>query len=902
MKKALIYIGSILGVLILLLIITPLLFKSKLVGIVQEQFVKQANATINFNPDIELSLIRSFPNLSLGIKDLSIVGVNEFEGDTLITWEKLSLSLDLMSVIKGEEIDVRSIYLNNPKIHALVLSNGMANWNILKTDSTQQTTTQDTTQSKFNLKLKRLEITEAIIEYDDKTSSTYSLINGFDYKMSGDFTHDEFLLSVISEIKELTIAYGGITYLNKVNLNIKSDLDMNMPQMKFTFKENQIGLNALKFNFDGYTQLKNENIEVDVKYNSPEATFKEFLSLIPGAYTKDFQDVKTSGKFEFNGFVKGTYTENNLPSFQFNLAVNNASFKYPSLPTEVKDIQIDLKVSNNDGSINNTKINLSKLHADLGGDIVDAGLIAENIMTDPLIDAWLKGRINLSNLNKFIPLETGTELKGILTSDVIAKGNVSAAQKQNFQAFTAAGEIAVQNMYVKTPQLLVPFQLYDAKLIFNPNKLNLAAFNANIGRSDIKLNGELTDFFPYLFSNQTISGKLNLQSNLLDVNEMMGISGSSSDNNETSEDTTSLIAPEIPSNINFTFTSKINELRYANYNIKNLGGQIMMANQSLNLNNIGLNMLGADFKLNGNYETINPLKPSTSIDFVINNLDIQQAFKTFNTVQKLAPIAENMAGTVSTSFKLNTQLDKHLNPNYDKLFAEGVLDINQAEITNVKLFKLVSETLKNPKYEKVGLSNTKIAFKVEQGRIHTQPFDIKIGGESMNIGGSTGIDQTIDYKGIIKISKNDLGFADKALQDAISKFNTELNANVKTSNYYDIELLFGGTFSKPTLKANLAALAKKETDALKDQALEALNAKKKELEDKAKAEAEKLKLKAQEEAQKAKAEADRLKQQAQEEAKRAKAEAERKIQEEKERQKKALEEEAKKKLKGIFKP
>jgi len=251
MKKALIYIGSIIGVLILLLIITPLLFKSKLVAIVQEQFVKQANATINFNPDIELSLIRSFPNLSLGIKDLSIVGVNEFEGDTLITWDKLSLSLDLMSVIKGDQIDVRSIYLNKPKIHALVLSNGMANWNILKTDSTQQTTNQDTTQSKFNLILKRLEITEAAIEYDDKTSSTYSLINGFDYKMSGDFTQDEFLLSVISEIKELTVAYGGITYLNKVNLNVKSDLDMNMPQMKFTFKENQIVLNEFKFNFDG---------------------------------------------------------------------------------------------------------------------------------------------------------------------------------------------------------------------------------------------------------------------------------------------------------------------------------------------------------------------------------------------------------------------------------------------------------------------------------------------------------------------------------------------------------------------------------------------------------------------------------------------------------------------------
>ncbi|MBP9688213.1 MAG: AsmA family protein [Bacteroidia bacterium] len=293
MKKTFIIISVVLAILFGTLILVPFLFKDKIVELVKQQANNNINANVNFNNDISLSLIKNFPNFTIGIKDLSVVGIEDFDGDTLISWANMEATVDVMSVINGDQIKVRKILLESPIVHALVLNNGKANWDIAKADTTTQTIT-DTAQTKFNLSLNSLEVTNANIVYDDKVGNIYTNLSAMDYNMTGDFTQDIFNLSILSSIKQFNMAYGGVTYLSKVNTNIKMDLDMNMPEMKFTFKENTFSLNDLQFNFDGFVQMLNDDINMDIKFGANQASFKSFLSLVPGVYTKDFADVKTA--------------------------------------------------------------------------------------------------------------------------------------------------------------------------------------------------------------------------------------------------------------------------------------------------------------------------------------------------------------------------------------------------------------------------------------------------------------------------------------------------------------------------------------------------------------------------------------------------------------------------------
>jgi hypothetical protein len=902
MKKVLITISILVGILLATIILVPILFKDKLVEVVKKQANQKINATVYFNNDINISLIKNFPNLTLSIKELSVVGIDDFDGDTLISWQNLEATIDLMSVINGDQITVIKILLESPTINALVLGNGKANWDITKVDTTEAPTT-DTGQTKFNLSLKTLEINNANITYNDKVMGVYTKLAEMDYDMSGDFTQDIFDLSILSNIKQFDMAYGGVKYLNKINTKIKIDLGMNMPESKYTFKENSISLNELTFNFDGFIQMLKDDIIMDLKYGADKASFKSFLSLVSGAYTQNFADVKTDGTLAFNGFAKGTYNEKSLPAFSFNLLVAHAMFQYPSMPVAVKDIEINLALTNSDGNLNNTVVNLSKFHMDVAGDAFDAKLLAKNIMHDPQIDSWLKGKINLANVNKIAPLEDGMSIAGTLTADVKAVGKVSDIENQRYESFNAGGEILAQNIQFKSKDLLQGFNLSQAHLDFSPKILALKSFDAKIGKSDINMNGELRNFFPYMFSNGVLNGKLTLNSNLIDANQF--ISAEPEGTPPAAEDTTSLVAPEIPSNINFVFSSNIKQLLYSNIDITNFVGGLVVQNQKLLFNNIGLNTLGASIKMNGFYETTNPNKPTTQIDFNITNLDFQKAFKTFNTVKKLAPIAENMFGSFSTNLSLTTKLDNHLNPIYATLFANGKLNIPNAEIKDVKLFNKLAEALKNDKYKSVGLKNVNIVYKVENGSIYTEPFDVSIGGKKMNLYGSTGLDQTIDYKGTTDVKRSELGAINTALETALASLNTQTGSSIKMDENISVALGIGGTFTNPKITTNLADIGKQQANSLKGQAAEELAKQKKLLEEKARAESDKAKAEAErikkETEAKVKTEADKAKQKARAEADRIKKETEQKAAEEKERLKKQAEEEAKKKLQGIFK-
>lgn len=896
MKKLFISLAIVLGLLVAAIIILPVVFKDDIVALVKKQANENLNAKVNFNNDITLSLIKNFPNFTIGIKDMSIVGIGDFEGDTLVSWKDFEATVDIMTVIKGEQISVRKIMLDAPRIHALVLSNGKANWDIMKPSADTTQTATDTSATAFNLKLKKLEINNAYIVYDDKTMGMFSRLDGFDYDMSGDFTQDEFVLNIVSTIKSLDVAYGGVKYLNEVNTVLKADLSMNMPQMKFVFKDNSISLNALKFNFDGFVEMPGDDIKMDLKYSADKAAFKDILSLVPGIYTKDFENVKTSGTLAFNGFAKGIYNEKQLPAFAFNLNVNNAMFQYPALPVPVKDIEVKLAVTNPDGNLNNTLVDLSKFHMDVAGDAFDARLIAKNVMQDPSIDAWLKGRVNLGSVTKIVPLEGGMEVKGIITADVTAKGAVSTLEKQNYEAFDAAGQIVAQDIYFKSPDLPQGFTLAIAELLFNPRTVTLKSFDAKIGKSDMKMNGEFSNFFPYMLSKGTLNGKLNFSSNLIDANQF--ISAEEAPAPTAAADTASITAPEIPANINFVLTSNIGKLLYTNMEITNFVGGITVAGQKLSFNKIGLNTLGAAIKMDGYYETTNPVKPTVAMDFGISNLDIQKAFTTFNTVKKMAPIAESMKGSFSTTLNMTTQLDQHLNPVYPTLFATGTLTIPNAEISDVKTFNKIADALKNDKYRKLAISNVKLDYKVENGRIYTQPFDVKVAGQKMSLSGSTGLDQTIDYKGLVSIPRKDLGVVNSAMESALKSLNTKAGTSINLNEMIDVELGMGGTFNDPKITTNLADIAKKQANSLKDQAKDEIDRQKKMLEEKARAEADRIKKEAE---TKVKAEVDKAKQKAQAEADRIKKEAEDKAKAEADIAKKKAEEEAKKKLKGIFK-
>ena len=113
---------------------------------------------------MSLSLFRHFPKVSISLNELSVIGTDEFAKDTLIATKNLDASVNLMSVIKGDDIKVSGVYLESPRIHALVNKEGKANWDIAKEDTTAASTS-DTSASAFKMTLQTYEIKDGYIFY-----------------------------------------------------------------------------------------------------------------------------------------------------------------------------------------------------------------------------------------------------------------------------------------------------------------------------------------------------------------------------------------------------------------------------------------------------------------------------------------------------------------------------------------------------------------------------------------------------------------------------------------------------------------------------------------------------------------------------------------------------------------
>ena len=119
MKKVLRILLITIGVILLLLITIPILFKSKIEAIVKEKVNQEILATVDWSR-FSVSLFRGFPDFSVNIHNVSVVGVDPFEGDTLAGIKRFEFRVNPFSAIR-KDIQVKSILLDHPLMFHLLV-------------------------------------------------------------------------------------------------------------------------------------------------------------------------------------------------------------------------------------------------------------------------------------------------------------------------------------------------------------------------------------------------------------------------------------------------------------------------------------------------------------------------------------------------------------------------------------------------------------------------------------------------------------------------------------------------------------------------------------------------------------------------------------------------------------
>jgi len=810
-KKILKIVGVLLLLIVLALFAIPFFFQDAIKAKIADAINEKVDAKVSF-ADADLSLFKSFPQANVSVEKLLIINKAPFEGDTLISLGELNLQMSIKELFKSKEesMNIEAVSTENGLINIIFNKDGIGNFDIALKDDDKS---DDGKSDPLALKIKEYKVTNLRFKYTDEGSKIRMIIDSLNHSGTGDFANSKLDL-VTKSTASVSLFMDKANYMNHVPLTLDAVLGIDLDQSKYTFKENKALINKLPLEFDGFIQMVENGQQYDLKFKTPTSSFQNFLGLIPAAYAANIKDVKTTGDFSVTGFAKGLLSDNTVPKFNVAIASNNASFQYPNLPKSVQSIVIDTKIINETGLANDTYVNLDQLSFRIDQDVFNAKANIKNMAENALVDAKLNGVINLGNVSKAYPVKLTVPLSGILKADVATKFDMKSVETNQYEKMQNSGNMTLTGFrYVDDAKKVM--NINKAIVQFTNTRINLQELDLTTGKTDMKVNGVLENFYGFMFKNQELKGNFNMNSNQFAVADFMSPETPKTKTEKPKEEV------KIPAFLNCSLTAKANTVLYDNLALKNVSGKLIIKDQKVTLENVKSDIFGGQIGANGDVSTKGKI-PVFNMNLNMKAVDIQQTFTQLEMMKKIAPIAGVINGKLNTTIKLSGNLDaKEMTPDVNSLNGDliGQLLSTTVNPSNSELLTKLDDNIKFLDLKKINLNDLKTALTFKDGKVNIKPFDLKYQDIKVTVGGQHGFDQNMNYNLKFDVPAKYLGLLGPDVNKLISKLSP---TDISKLENIPINALMTGNFKSPKISTDVKSGVANLTNQLVKQQKEKL--------------------------------------------------------------------------------
>ncbi len=928
LRNTLLILGSLVVLSVAVLVAIPLFFEDDLKDLLRRELNKQLLAKVEF-ADLNLSLLRGFPNASISLLNYSVANIGDFEGDTLVRGDRVNVVVNLMSIFRGKNYEVKSVSLENTRVDVHVLPDGRANYDIMLPDSVE--VPADTLPAAtFQLALNRYRLSDTELLYRDESLPFMAHAVGLNHEGSGNFSAEDFLLKTNTTAEKLFVTFDGVAYLEGLPLEAKVDLDIHTGEVfSVNLRDNEFRLNRFPLALAGTVAMPGEDINMDLAFSSPSSDFGTLLSLLPTVFKSEMAGLKTSGSLQFDGALKGTYNENSFPGYSLNLGVQDGFIQYPDLPESIRDIGIDLSVNNPDGEDPSLLIDLKRFEAFLGNNPITATLRLENLLRpsmvgnakaslnlaelasiypiegttlggrfsldadvngqydeqagtfprvaatmglvdgliqskeynttlsdfalegslndvdgslqsavldisrfhflldgvpldgtlkvqdfdDPLYALSAKGDLDLGKMFQLYPIDS-MELTGKLSvNDLYAAGRYSDVEAERYDQLNNRGSVTIQSLFYRDLWYTQPGITLESGLAqFTPQRLSFQDLRGKLGQSTFSGSGYLTNYLAYLLmGSEELQGDIQMSSPSLNLNEWLAEEEMASTGTAPTEEVPLEVYP-IPAGYDLVMNLDLAEVIYDDLTLQRVKGMAEIKDQQLFLENVSFGMLGANVVMGGAYDTRNSKRAGYDFFLDIKDLGVKEAFQYFSVVQGFAPVAKAMEGKCNLEVGLKGGLNPDFSPILENLDAFGLFELLSGGLSGTPLTSAIASKTNISALSSWDLKDIKGVFRIEDGKLHFDPIDIKLGDVVLNLGGAQSLQGDIRYTLGIDAPSGSLGQA--AFQSLSSLTGTTINPGERVQ----VNLLVTGTGKDPKISASGGGTA----SVLEDQAKQAL--------------------------------------------------------------------------------
>jgi hypothetical protein len=508
----------------------------------------------------------------------------------------------------------------------------------------------------------------------------------------------------------------------------------------------------------------------------------ELTSIFP------IEDMELKGQLSIDATANGRYDSvaQIIPVINAKVELANGHVKSAAYPAPIDNINVRAVADNETGKMNDFAINVPNFGFDLEGEKI-TGAFKVNDLKAMNYDFSVHGAVDLGKIAAIMPMED-IMLEGKIKAEIDAKGSYEAIEANRFGQLDSKGDLQVNDFYYADKDYPQGVRINEASANFSPKTINLTKMDARLGKSPVQANGTLTNYMAFLLSEEdtNLIGNLSVYSSNFDVNEWI------TEAESVTEDTTSLQVIALPENIDFTMSVKADKILYDNLTLNNAEGKVWVKDAVLKLEGFKTDMLGGSLVFDGSYNAKDITKPAFDMTLDISKLGVQDAFKSFVTVQTFAPIAQHVTGVFSTKFSFSGLLGQDMMPVLSSLDGSGLIRLAETALKDSPLVKGITSLTKLEDTSTISLKPMNITARIEDGMLNIPPFELKLWDYPAKIQGSTGFDGRINYLVNIDVPA--------------SKFGTKINGLVSglvgsdlSNTNVPLAFNIGGSYARPNV-------------------------------------------------------------------------------------------------------
>ncbi|TMM58187.1 AsmA family protein [Maribacter algarum] len=808
-KKFLKIIGILLLLVVGVLIAAPFILEAKIGDIIKNNVNNTVNATLDFS-DASLSLVRSFPDAEVSLTDITLLNKAPFEGDTLFAAKQVDLKMGIRQLFKNENesIAIESLFIDGANLNIVVDESENANYDI-GGDSATESELKAEESTGFQLDMKSYEIINSSISYLDKSSGMSFELSNLQHEGKGDLslasseldTHTEALVS---------FEMDSTNYLNENRVLLDAVIGIDLEERKYTFLKNEAVINQLPLIFDGFVKVNEDNQEVDISFKTLSSEFKNFLALIPQEYSKNIENVQTTGDFIVEGKFEGIVDDSYIPRFHIGINSDNASFKYPDLPKSVRNVFIDVDIVNKTGVTEDTYVDITKLSFMIDEDTFNMVANINELMGNTKVNAHLDGKMNLANIEQAYPVPADLDLKGILDADITTAFDMASVESQQYEKTETTGKMSLKDFEYNSEELLHPVKLKATALTFNPKTVTLNELDGTTGKTDFNATGTINNLLGYMFNNEKVEGDFDLKSDTFALSDFMTADETSeTDTNSESDSTTTKEAElKIPSFLDANINASANTVLYDDLVLKNVKGNLRIKDEKATLSNMTTSIFSGKMAFDGEVSTKEET-PTFNMKLGMDQLQIGETFKSLELFKVLAPVAEILKGKLNSDIELSGALTDNLTPDLLTLSGDMLANIftKDFDTESSPLLQSLAGQLDFIDLKQLNLDDLKTKLSFKDGLVSVKPFTLNYKDIAINIDGGHSFDRKMDYKASMEVPAKYLG---SEVNSLIAKIDDSQLDNLTLPVVANI----GGDYNNPNVTTDLTSGIKTLTSRL----------------------------------------------------------------------------------------